>query len=97
MDGPCIEEESSANLKEYCFDYEWDGSGEAKPMAAMCVRESNPTPHPERGPLLVALLSISCIALLLTMAFLVALQAKGIVHHVPQVNTHFIDDISWNI
>lgn len=85
MDGHCIEKEASVSLKEYCFDYGWDGSGVAKPLAVMCYTEKISDPHPERGPIFIAFLSISCISLIMTIVFLLALQSKGIVHHVPQV------------
>lgn len=89
MDGKYVERETPINLTDYCFEYEWDGVGKPKPITAICAqaRPKKMAYHTEKKPFLVTLLSISCIALLLTLAFLIALQAKGIVHHVPQVRT----------
>lgn len=89
MSGHCVESEEIVSLKDYCFDYEWDGNGEAKPLAVFC-HEPDQVPKPEQEPLLLVLLSFASIALILTIGFLVALQAKGIVQHVSQVSIYEI-------
>ncbi|KAF2367857.1 GPCR family 2 secretin-like [Trinorchestia longiramus] len=84
MNGHCVEKEVIVNLKDYCFDYEWDGSGEAKPLAVICHEPEKEAFEAEQQPALLVLLSLSSIALILTIVFLVALQAKGIVRQVSQ-------------
>ncbi|XP_018009692.1 uncharacterized protein LOC108667208 [Hyalella azteca] len=88
MNGHCVERESTVSLKDYCFDYEWDGKREAKPLAVVCLEPDDVLDllEVEQQPALLVLLSLSCIALILTLIFLVALQAKGFVQHESQTD-----------
>ena len=87
MDEHCIDEERIVNLGEYCLDYSWSLSNNqsSKATALLCHPKLDPTPTPMRSAWIVVLLSLSCVALTLTIIFLFALQSKGILSHVPQV------------
>ena len=88
MDGHCIKEEKLIKLGDYCLDYSWNDKKNttSQAVALMCLPKTQPIPTPMKSALLTFLLSMSCIALILTIVFLVALQAKGILSHVPQVS-----------
>jgi len=59
MDGQCVENETSLDRTEYCFDYSRGADGTTKPLAIVCRLPAPPPLSTPRAPLLAGLLSVS--------------------------------------